>query len=280
MGFRRRYRRKRTWKSKKRFRRGRKAKKGGLLTGGKRLSRLPGKRRAINLPGIKTLVAPTLFTKMYWSVWDYIATTTGSVSYHTIRLSSIYDPGYSWSVGPKNTSSRGFTVASPLYSQYRVYGVKVYLKIWNASNCDVLVQLSSNAATTPSNISDVDIVQRQEGSISRILPRVASGNDKTSCVFKVFIPIAKTLGMTKEQYRTDGNTVSLMNNSPAVNAFMHLSAWNIHTGGVSSGAAQEVDVMQFGDFAAAANTSTSAIGYSLRMVQSVQFIRRVGGTAA
>jgi len=281
MGFRKRANRRQAWKKRTKGRTtARKFKKGGLLTGGKRIAKLPGRKKAISLPGVKTLIAPTLFTKLYWSVWDYIVSTAANVNYHTIRLSSIYDPGYSWNIGAKNTSSRGYSVVSPLYAQYRVYGVKVYVRIWNTSNNDVMVQLSSGASTTPPNVSNVDIVQRQEGSLSRILTRVAAGNKNSETVFKVFIPLATSLGMTKEQYRTDGNTLSLINNNPAVNAYLHISSWNIHQGGqAQGGGADDIDIAQFGDTEAPVTHTSAAVGYSLRMIQSVQFIRRVQGSA-
>lgn len=102
---------------------------GGLLTGGKSLAKLPGKRPLIDLPGQKTLLARTLFTKMYWSVWDYMAAAAASEAHHSIRVNSIYDPGYSWTFGSKNTSSRGYTIVSPLYVYYRVYSVKAFIKV-------------------------------------------------------------------------------------------------------------------------------------------------------
>jgi len=239
------------------------------------MARLPGKRRALSLPGVKTLLAPMLFSKMYWSVWDYITAASASNDTHSIRLSSIYDPGYSWSLGTKNTSSRGYTVISPLYSYYRVYGVKVFVKVWNVSNCDCLVQLTSNSSTGPSNTSNADLVDRQEGSVSRLLSRQSAGNASSATTFKLWVPMATVQGLTKEQYRTNASTESAMGTSPALNAYLHLTCWNIHVGGYDGLAGE--NVAQLGDSAAQVSSTTGAVGYSLRMIQSVQFMRRVAG---
>ena len=256
------------------------SKVGGLLTGGKSLAKLPGKRPLIDLPGQKTLLARTLFTKMYWSVWDYMVAAASSTTYHSIRLNSIYDPGYSWTFGTKNTSSRGYSIISPLYVYYRVYSVKAFVRIWNTANCDMLVQLSTNLNSTPSNATDVDLVQRQESSLSRILSRTAAGNKNSECEFAVEIPINKVMGLTKEQFRTEADTESAMGANPGAVAYLHIQGWNIHQGGYVAGSADETNVPQFGDGSAEITTTSGGMGYSVRLVQSVQLIQAKNATAA
>ncbi len=265
--------------SRKRFRKHDKF-QGGLLTGGKTLAKLPGRMRMVDLPGQKTLLARTLFTKMYWSVFDYLAASSGSSSVSSLRLNSIYDPGYSWSIGTKNTSSRGYSIVSPLYVSYRVYSVDVYVKVWNTANTDMLVQLCTNTNTSPSNTSDVNLVQREESSMSKILPRAANGSSETSHEFKVRCPINKILGMTKEQYRTDENTESLISSNAAATAFLHLQVWNIHIGGyIDQTGGTAGNVAQFGDDSAQITSTTGNIGFSMRIVQNVQMIQARTATA-
>ena len=255
--------------------------KGGLLTGGKSLARLPGKSPLVDLPGQKTLVARTLFTRMYWSVFDYLAAAANSSSVSTIRLNSIYDPGYSWSLGGKNTSSRGYSIVSPLYVEYRVYSVDLYIKVWNTANTDMLVQVCTNANTSPSNTSDVNLVQREESSMSKILPRAANGSEETSHEFKVRCPINKILGMSKEQYRTDQDTTSLIGTNPAAVAFLHIQCWNIHVGGfIAQSAGTAGNVAQFGDDSAQITSTTGNIGFSVRMIQNVQLVQGRTATAS
>ena len=256
--------------------------KGGILSSHDRLAKLGGHGKAITLPSLKTLIAPTLFTKMYWSVYDYILTPIADEAHHTIRISSIYDPGYTWSgiANPKDTSSRGFSVISPLYNQYRVYGAKVVVRMWNTSNCDVLVQLSTNAATGPANVTLPDLVERQEGSLSKILAAKVSGNENSTVEFTVWIPCNLALGMTKEQFRTDDTTVASIGGNPSLAAYLHLQAWNIHQGGYKvDNPNAVVNVAQLGDSVADITTTSSSVGYSLKMVQSVQFIKRKLGLA-
>lgn len=256
-----------------------KKKTGGLLTGGKALAQLPG-GKPINLPMRLTLVGRTLFTKMYWSVFDYLAAAANSSSVSTLRLNSIYDPGYSWSLGGKNTSSRGYSIVSPLYVNYRVYSVDVYIKVWNTANTDMLVQICTNMNTSPSNTSDVNLVQREGSSTSKILPRAANGSSETSHEFKVRCPLYQVLGMTREQYRTDMDTMSPISTNPVATAFLHIQAWNIHVGGyLDQSAGHAGNVAQFGDDSAAITSTTGNIGFSVRMIQDVQMIQGRTATA-
>lgn len=251
--------------------------KGGILSNQGKLARLAGGKRAVNLSSVKTLIAPTQFSKMYWSVFDYILSPAADESHHTVRVSSIYDPGYTWGgvANPKDTSSRGYSVISPLYTNYRVYGARLTVQVWNASNCDVLVQLSANGATGPSNVTNRDLVERQEGSLSKILAGKAAGNKNSTHEFSVWIPCNEALGMTKEQFRNDPTTMSLIGGNASLSAYVHLQAWNVHQGGYLLDAAnQVVNDAQMGDSGAAITSTTSSVGYSLKMIQNVQFIKR------
>lgn len=263
----------------------RKTGKGGLLTGGKALARLPGHRPLVDLPGQKTLIARTLFTNMYWSVFDYIAPTVNSSAHKTIQLNSIFDPGYTWSlISGKDTSSRGYAVVSPLYHEYLVSNVRAYVRMWNCSNCDVLVNLTTNLATAPTNTTNVDIVNRQEATVSRVLPRMATGSKNSEVEFSVDIPISKVAGMTKTQLQNDQGFISLIGASPTKGAFLQMQAWNIHQGGyMTSGQVLTepiVNVAQFGDSEAAIFTQTANVGFNCRIVQHVQFLQPKQAVAA
>lgn len=143
----------------------------------------------------------------------------------------------------------------------------------------MLAQVSTNLNANPSNTADVDLVQRQESSLSRILSRTAAGNENTAHEFAVEIPINKVMGLTKEQFRTEADTESAMGANPGATAYLHIQGWNIHQGGYIAGGVDDANVPQFGDSSAQVSSTTGGLGYSVRMIQSVQLIQAKNATA-
>ncbi len=167
---------------------------------------------------------------------------------------------------------------------YRVLSVKAYVRVWNTANCDILAQLSTSRSTSPSNTTDADKVNRQEAALCRILPRVAAGSANSETEFAVDIPLHKVQGFTRDQYLTEESTASLIGGNSALASYLHVQAWNIHQGGyISAGGAGGdpiANVAQLGDSDAQITSSTGCIGYSLRMIQTVQFLMPRNATAA
>ncbi len=248
---------------------------GGLTTS--QLAKLKPGERAVVLPSLNTLLKDTLRAQFAWSCFDYI-NGVSVVDGHTFRLSSIYDPHYTFSTGGKNTSVRGMSIVADCYQQYKVLAVQVVLKAWNTSNNDLLLAISTSTDATPANMSNIDLVQRQENCKSLMLQRVACGSEKSQTEMKFWIPLHMVQGLTKSQYLADGNSFSAVNSNPPANSFLHIQVWNAHTGGFADPTVTaDANVAQFGDSSTAVTSGEAGLGYSMQYRFYTQMRKKVLG---
>lgn len=211
-----------------------------------------------------------------WSCFDYL-TSIGIQAYHTFRLSSIYDPHYTFATGGKNTSVRGMSIVDDLYTQYKVFAVKVTVKAWNVSNADVIVCAITSKTTSPPNQANIDLLFRQENTKAVMLQRVACGSEKNQTEQSFWIPLHMIQGLTKAQYSADDQSWALIGSNPAGNnSYLHIQAWNAHDGGFADPLHDnQVNVAQFGDADANVVSGNAGMGYSLEFKFFTQLRQKV-----
>lgn len=144
---------------------------------------------------------------------------------HFWRANSIYDPDYS-NIG-YNSSCIGWTLASTLYNQYRVYGAWFEISFVTPPSVTVPVQVVLSSANDVASgfantITNMQMANRP-GARSFIIYPAAAGGKKT---MRIYVSNPKCIGLSKEQYRTDSMTYAPTNGNPTWLSVLAISAFN------------------------------------------------------
>lgn len=154
-----------------------------------------------------------LFCKMKYH--DTFVTTAGAVPAIHVYRNSLFDPDETHA----GHQPMGRDEYAQLYNRYRVHGIGYTCIAINESisqQQDVVVIPKPNATA----LTDY----RQFWELAYAKPRVVcpEGSGKNITVFKGYVPCARILGVTDEQFRTNPNYSALMAADPGTAVRLHI----------------------------------------------------------
>lgn len=181
---------------------------------------------------------PVLMTKMKYSDYIRVTTSTNGTSTAVFALNDIYDPVTSgWNVNGQPFYHDQLLSSNGPYYRYTVYGAKVKILIANNSSsgdASCLINWAAGANyTTPA--SPQAMVQYSGEANSVLFGNLGpTGNDSSLRVFKKYIDIAKTIGVTRKQLFADDRYSGTYNSSPVQTVSLQLVSSNDSTSASSS----------------------------------------------
>lgn len=159
-------------------------------------------------------VPTKLYTKLYYAESSLMVVTAASSNYFVIQ-SSLYDP---YSLAGGHQPLYFDQIAPTLYGNYRVYGFKYQIMAASDSSTSAnLITFPSPVATSASNYYDA---RERPGAKQRI---VVNGN---TAKISGYVSVAKTLGVSKEDVRTEISYTAAYNANPAIMANLIVQAFN------------------------------------------------------
>jgi len=176
----------------------------------KRRSRGPNMVKSVSSP-----IPDRYMVKLKYA--DTIALTSAATPVaHLFRTNSLFDPDYT-GVGHQ---PYGYDQLTPLYSQYRVFGISYKITFTNISSgpMDVAVVLKSVVAlsTVWNTIEEKPYVK-----VRHLAMPTAGGSIQ---VIKGYVSNPKLLGITKEQYRTNTLYQGTATANPLESGYLHIYA--------------------------------------------------------
>lgn len=199
------------------FRRRKGFKKKALPPAGTRMlnKRSMYKANLTKITNLTSIAPERLNVKLNWSHTSFfdgsgIPSVTKSNVY---RLNSPYDPNYSSvAVGEPNKSCIGFNTLANLYSKYIVHGVTIYTKALNYSRSDIMINVAAYKRDGAEPTTH-QLAERQQYSKTRLISAIGAGTNNNAFI-KTYVSIPELLGMTRQQYYNNDDTISHVSDNP------------------------------------------------------------------
>lgn len=154
---------------------------------------------------------PAIYTKLNYSGRITLSTNGTTISYHSFRINSLFDPDYT-STGTQPYARDQF---AEIYDYYRVYGCKVTLMITLPTSSSYSVLFTTRASSDNVAIADIDAETERYRSMRTM---IAAGQTKT---ITQYFDMRKVLGKSKTQYERDDTA---MGTNPLEAVYLYLSA--------------------------------------------------------
>jgi len=155
--------------------------------------------------------------------------SNGAIDGNILKLNSCYDPDVTYT----GHQPMGFDQYAALYNYYRVHHTRVVGTFTGIFVAPLICTVLCNG--TPTAITDPDRAAEQPEGKRFLMPTIYQEIKKINWSFDM----AKALGMTREQYRTDDVTASVVSTNPAAPVYLHTL---IHDGGGAVGAAGAIAI--------------------------------------
>lgn len=139
-----------------------------------------------------------------------------------VLQTSLYDPDLTLT----GHQPMYFDQLAAIYAKYRVYGIGYHITFCNTNTSQLMpVVILHTPNSSVVSTSNWNLIEEQTGSRKVVIGPSSS----KPTVVKGYISIARTLGISGVDVRTDPNFEAAINSNPARMAFLHLYASSLNT---------------------------------------------------
>lgn len=193
-------------------------------TNKRKMGTVVNKRRTAPRPYTKVMKQPVsdkIFTKLRYSEGVTMTMATGGLLYNYTFQSSIFDPDLT-STGHQPLWRDTYAT---MYNRYRVNGIAYRFFVRNTDVQQISMFFVQHSSVTTLDTSINTLIER--GTARRYYLDAMQGRTN---LIKGYLSVAKTYGMSREQFAADDGFDALIGANPTKMAYLHMMGAHRHTG--------------------------------------------------
>lgn len=182
------------------------------------------RRRIAPRPYTKVMKQPVsdkIFTKLRYSEGVTMTMSTGGLLYNYTFQSSIFDPDLT-STGHQPLWRDTYAT---MYNRYRVNGIAYRFFVRNTDVQQISMFFVQHSSVTTLDTSINTLIER--GTARRYYLDAMQGRTN---LIKGYLSVAKTYGMSRDQFASDDGFDALIGANPTKMAYLHMMGAHRHTG--------------------------------------------------
>lgn len=200
----------------------------------------------LKLSANRSLIPNRFVTKLVYESGNIGTTTTTSLGTYQFRCNSLYDPDYT-STGHQ---PRGFNELEALYTNYKVYGVKVELLADTSTANETGIIAMGYHSSTANNITSINDILEDRQTIQKLVT-----SDRPLRI-KSYLSMAKIFSRSKKDYQAERDYGAGVGANPTKHGTINVF-WQNLDGVTSTAFTIRVRLTYFCEFFQAVNVSQS-----------------------